>query len=146
MSTYAAGTTVPVDRTRGEIERVLKKYGADQFAYAEEPGRALIGFRMSGFVVRMALPLPAPPDPKRATAKAVKLCQQQTRQRWRCLLLIVKARLEAVASGVTSFEDTWLAHLVVPGTGLTVGERVLPQLQDAWRDGTTPTLLLGCSP
>lgn len=34
MTRYAANTSVPADRSRGEIERILARYGADSFAYA----------------------------------------------------------------------------------------------------------------
>jgi hypothetical protein len=30
--TYAVGTSVPVDRSKAEIERLLIRYGADHFA------------------------------------------------------------------------------------------------------------------
>jgi len=32
-SKYAEGTEVPIDRSKAEIERVLAKYGADEFVY-----------------------------------------------------------------------------------------------------------------
>lgn len=61
---FASDTTVPVEKTRAEIEKVLAKYGAEHFAYGTEPGLAVIGFRIpdafSGILlaVRMHLPLP----------------------------------------------------------------------------------------
>jgi hypothetical protein len=41
---YAARTTVPVDRTKAEIETTLTKYGADRFAYFVEPKGAVVIF------------------------------------------------------------------------------------------------------
>jgi hypothetical protein len=35
-------------------------------------------------------------------------------RRWRALLLMIKAKVEAVESGVVTFEDEWLAHFVLP--------------------------------
>ncbi len=60
---YASATEVPVERTRGEIERTLQRYGADQFLYGWESANAVIGFRMKGRMVRMVLPLPSQDDP-----------------------------------------------------------------------------------
>jgi hypothetical protein len=41
---YAADTKVPVERSRLEIERTLKRYGADRFAYFSETGRTIVMF------------------------------------------------------------------------------------------------------
>ena len=57
---YAKGTHVPADRSKAEIERILTRYGADQFIYGWEAARAMIGFRYSGKLVRFILPLPDP--------------------------------------------------------------------------------------
>lgn len=40
--------------------------------------------------------------------------EKATRQRWRALALVIKAKLEAVASGITEFEQEFLAHIVLP--------------------------------
>ena len=55
---YAAGTEVSTDRSKTEIEKTLARYGADQFMYGWETSRAMIGFRASGKMVRLSLPLP----------------------------------------------------------------------------------------
>lgn len=64
--TYAADTTVPVEKSRMEIEVLLKRYGADGLAYQsfETNGIHTIGFRIKDvstdtwLVVRMTLALP----------------------------------------------------------------------------------------
>lgn len=60
----------------------------------------------------------------------------------RSLCLCVKAKLEAVESGISSFESEFLAHFVVPG-GKTFGEIAIPQLEEARISGKLPQLLLG---
>ena len=55
---YASRTTVTVDRSKAEVEHILRRYGADQFLHGWETGRAIIGFRLKGYPVRMTLPLP----------------------------------------------------------------------------------------
>jgi hypothetical protein len=43
----------------------------------------------------------------------------------------VKAKLEAVESGITSFEDEFLAHVMLPNGG-TVSDLLRPQLAAAY--------------
>lgn len=43
----------------------------------------------------------------------------------------VKAKLEAVVSGVSTFETESLAHIVVLSTGKTIGECIIPQLDSS---------------
>jgi hypothetical protein len=54
---------------------------------------------------------------------------------------VIKAKLEAVAAGITTIEDEFLAHTVLPD-GSTFGEWAKPQLEEAYRLGSMPTHLL----
>ena len=45
---YASTTEVPADRSRGEIEKTLMRYGADQFMYGWNDQGAVIQFRANG--------------------------------------------------------------------------------------------------
>lgn len=60
------------------------------------------------------------------------------KQRWRALALIIKAKLEAVESGISEFDDEFLANIMLPD-GATVGEWFRPQLAEAYRIGSMPT-------
>jgi hypothetical protein len=115
---FAARTTVSVDQTRTEIERTLKRYGASSFAYFSEAGRAVIVFEAHERRIRFDLPLPPIKDGIDAATR--KTAEQVHRQRWRALLICIKAKLESVASGIESFETAFLAHVVLPD-GMTVG-------------------------
>ena len=149
---YAAGTDVTVDRSKAEIEHVLTRYGADAFMYGWEGTSALIGFRYSGKMVRFILPLPdrgsdefhlTPSGQRRRTADAAeKAYQQAVRQRWRALALIVKAKLEATETGITTFEEEFLSYIVLPDNS-TVGEYMLPQIESAYQNGEMPRMLPG---
>ena len=149
---YAKSTDVSADRSKAEIERILTRYGADQFMYGWEASQAVIGFRYSGKMVRFILPLPTresdefnltPSGQRRRTEDAAeKAYQQAVRQRWRALTLIVKAKLEATETGITSFEEEFLAHIVLPDNS-TVGEYLLPQIEDAYVNGEMPRMLPG---
>lgn len=148
---FAKTTEVPVERTRAEIEAVLAKYGADAFAYAVDGLRAQLGFRIGGRYYRFALTLP-PKDAKRFTALnrapytrspavAEQLWAQECRSIWRALLLVIKAKLEAVAVGISTLEDEFMAATVL-GDGSTMGETMKPQIEEHYRIGGPPRLML----
>jgi hypothetical protein len=61
------------------------------------------------------------------------------RRIWRVLALVIKAKLEAVDSGVVTFDEEFFAHFVLPD-GVTIAERLLPEL-DKILSGSTPRLL-----
>lgn len=76
----------------------------------------------------------------RAQRAAIDAREKAMRQRWRALALVVKAKLEAVESGITTFEDEFLAHIVLPD-GSTVGEFMVPQIELAYRTAVMPSVL-----
>lgn len=117
--TYASQTSVPVDRSKAEIERVLLRYGAEKFVSGWETGRAIIEFQWENRRVRFVLPLPVSKD-FRAQGKY----EQAVRSRWRALCLVLKAKLEAITSGITTFDDEFLAHLVIASNNQTVGDHL----------------------
>jgi hypothetical protein len=59
----------------------------------------------------------------RTADAAEKAWEQVTRQRWRALALVIKAKLEAVTSGISTFEAEFLANTMLPD-GRTVGDVV----------------------
>ena len=124
---YAETTKVPVSRSRDELERILARYGADAFGYGWDNGRAVVSFRAQQRYIRFAMEIP--------------LNAQEERQRWRALVLVVKAKLEAVESGITTFEDEFLAHVVLPDNR-TVSDWLGPQIEDAYTQGGMPKLLM----
>jgi len=135
---FAESTSVSPERTKAEIESTLRRYGCDQFLSGWAEGKAFIAFRSNGRNVRFVLTLPDPqdrrfrltPTGKRRGDAATNLeYEQSTRSRWRALLLVIKAKLESVQAGVEVFEEAFLAQIVVPGTGTTVGQVVIDQLK-----------------
>lgn len=128
MARFASKTKVPVTQSRAEIERSLERYGATAFAYAMQEGRATIMFEASGRRVRFVLPLP---DAK---------LEQAIRQKWRALLLCIKAKLESVESEIETFEDAFMSHIVMPD-GQTVGDHVGPKIAEAYLAGRMTPLL-----
>ena len=124
---YAEGTSVPVANSKAEIERILGRYGADQFMYGIKEGMALIMFRAHGRHVRFVLPL-------------AKTNEAEERRRWRCMTLVIKSKLEAVATGIVEFQDEFMAHIVMPD-GRTVSDHAKPMIETAYKSGQMHPLL-----
>lgn len=133
MSRFAATTSVSAERTRNEIETTLTRYGATAFAFYSSNGRAMIAFEADSRRILFELPLPVEIKDENKRAQA-------TRQRWRALLLVIKAKLEAVASKITTFEDEFMAHIVMPD-GKTVATHLRPRIAQAYDTGHMLPLL-----
>lgn len=151
MTRFAESTQVSAEKSRNEIERILANYGATGFFYSSEPGLALIGFKANARIVKMGLPLPSPDDFKyqprstwklRTQEQKMSAYDQEVRRRWRCLALAIKAKLEVVETGISTFEQEFLAH-VLTYDGRTVGEAIIPKLEESYKSGKNVPLLLG---
>lgn len=148
MAQYAQNTTVSSDRSLSEIKSTLMRYGADQFAVMESRDRASIAFVYEGRQVRFDLPLPSrdsteftrTPTGKTRTASAAQDAWEKAgRQRWRALTLVVKAKLEAVESGISTFDREFFSNLVLPG-GASVFDTVAPAIEQALVGNPAPLL------
>ncbi len=151
--TYAAGTDVPVIKTRLEIEELVRANGAEGFAFGEDGDRARIQFRLEQTVLRFDLVMPRLTEERfqkvnqgavgirpRSPAAAKAAWERACREHWRALLLTIKAKFAAVDASIVSFEDEFLAHVVLPD-GKTVSETVRPGLA-AIRSGRPVPILL----
>lgn len=132
---YAEKTSVAWERSRSEIEQHLSRHGADGFAYAQQGDRAVIGFTIKNRTVRVELALPGPKfgittpaGRTRTPSQASEARAQEVRRRWRSLALVIKAKLTAVADGISTVEREFLADVVLTD-GRTIGEAFRPQLE-----------------
>ena len=151
MTRYAESTGVPVEKTRIEIEKTLTRYGADAFFYGWDEKTARIQFRANGRHIRFDLPLPdktslelvtTPTGRTRTLLQIEAVIEAERRRRWRALLMIIKAKLEAVESGIVTFDDEFIYATVLPDN-TTVGEWLKPQLKLAYESGQVPKMLPG---
>lgn len=149
MPTYAKRTEVAPERSRSEIERTLQRYGATGFMYGWSEKGAVIGFMMQKKQYRITLRLPSVEEfqtnaigAKRPSAQMRSAFDQATRQRYRALALVIKAKLEAVESKISTVETEFLTWMVLPN-GQTVGQWMMPQLDDIYARGKMPPLLPG---
>ena len=152
MATYASSTDVSTDRSMAEIRRTLQRWGAEQLIWGEMSDRAMVGFIMCGRQVKIAVPMPdrnsrefthTPERNKlRTPAQRDSAYEQAVRQRWRALNLVIKAKLEAVEAGISTFDTEFLGHIVLPG-GQTVADAVRADVDHAYATNTIPALLPG---
>lgn len=138
MSKFAEGTEVTAERSKAEIERTLTRFGADQFMYGWRDTSAAIAFRAHGRHIRFLLPMPTDEDLRGSRSKDAK--ERETRRRWRALALCIKAKLESVATGIETFEESFMAHVVMPN-GQTLAEHAQPLIAKAYDTGQMPALL-----
>jgi hypothetical protein len=127
---YARRTKVPVDQTRMDIERLVKKYGAKGFASAWQDKSARVEFLCHNRHVRLTVAT----DNKTA---------QDEREQWRAMLLLVKAKLVAVDAKIATFEQAFVGDIVVPATGKTVWETAREPLRLAYETRKDVPLLGG---
>lgn len=156
---FAEGTDVPVERSRAELETLLMKHGATHTQFTRRPEGVQVLFAMRGRNVRQEIEnpdrakvaklkahmLPKIPNAEQRRRHETLIdsaYEAELRRRWRSMLLIVKAKLELVASGGSSFEVEFMAHTVLPN-GDTVAEAMLPKIEHAYKTNTMPPLMLG---
>jgi hypothetical protein len=131
MTRFAANTSVSVARTRQEVEQILTRYGATAFGFMATQGKAVILFEAQDRKIKITVPLPAGDSAKE---------QQEARQRWRALLLVIKAKLESVESGIETLEEAFFANIVMPD-GQTVYEKARQHVALAYSSGQVQPLL-----
>lgn len=139
---FAETTRVPVGQSKAELEKLVSKHRCSQFMSGTDydKGVARVQFKAHDRFVRFVIAMP-----KRSAMldrKAAEKFEQQERQRWRALLLVVKAKFECIETGIATFEEEFLAHIVMPNDR-TVAEMIMPQIESAYKTGTMPKMIEG---
>lgn len=150
---YAQGTSVPVEKTKAEIETLLRKRGCSKFGSLEDGPVAVVVFELNRKAIRFTMPLPKKEDfayrkekptwhrlYTRKPEEQYRLWEQACRQKWRSLLLGIKAKFSNVDSGIATFEEEFMGRIVMPD-GRTVAEHVLPRVEEAYLSGKAMPLL-----
>ncbi len=164
---YAAQTTVSADKTEQEMKALLKKHGADGRVIGEHGGRLVIEFGLHGRHIRFETRIPDLDDTRylhdegnykykeRPASLRRTMWEADERQRWRSLLLRIKARLEELADRAEMQDEepgtvdlgaltteVFTAQLVLPNNQ-TVLDWAAPQIDEAYRTKRMPPLLPG---
>lgn len=152
---YAEGTAVPVEKTVAEIVGMIRRNEGAQIAQLDEDQRYIIAFTMGSRQVRFTVGFESVDDERirwrktngaartlRTAAQIREAWEGHRRQRMRALMLVIKAKLESVASGVETFEQAFLAN-VVTSNGRTVHERISDDLAIEYQQGCVRPLMIG---
>lgn len=145
MGRYGKETTVTVDKSIAELMGVVRRYGAKDFGIFNNDGTAGVMFVLANLRIKMVVKMPMENETRVNKAgatmgrtQASQAHEKAIRQRWRALVLMVKAKLEAVESGIETVEEAFMPYLMLPN-GSTIGEVVLNQIGN----GTLPLLGMG---
>lgn len=139
---YGETTSVAFEKSIAEIIGAVRKAGAEQIGQFEGPDYYAVQFVIGDRLIRFHLPFPSldsipTHDARRKTLTAAhrmaKLGQAK-RQRGRALLLVIKAKLESVESGIETLEQAFLAHVVM-ADGKTVYERIAEPIALEYQSG-----------
>lgn len=146
---YGEKTEVSLDRSIGEIVALLRKAGADRIAQIEEPHRFTVQCFLRERMVRFQVRFPSDDEVGQmrgnrpaSLAEIAASRAQRIKQRGRALMLVVKAKLESVESEVETFEEAFLANVVM-SDGATLYERVREPIALEYQTGTPTVLMLG---
>lgn len=143
MRRYAQDTAVPIARSRGEIDKLLRAWGAtgiqwtDQFEHDRVTLRFIWPRGDARFTARFDLKLPTSDsfedsardkrNGKLLPAKLRKLLDSRGKHEHRVLALWIKAALNAVDAGIVQPEVLFLPF-IENAQGKTVAEATLPAL------------------
>lgn len=130
---YAYKTDVEVSKSRAEIEAQVSRAGAHQVlgGWDNHTRSGFVAFTLNGRQYRLDVP-------RKEYGSRDK--DQVDRERWRALLLIVKARLELVRAELSTVEQEFLPHLMLPN-GKPVAEVIMPAIEAMYQDGQMRPLL-----
>lgn len=144
---YAAATSVTVEKSQSEVQLILRKYGAKRFGTMEDENAAYLMFEYDQLMIQITVPLPKRSEFEKTETGRVRKSNQITdayeqaiKQRWRALVLAVKAKLEAVEIGISTLEKEFMAFVMMPD-GRQLGDHLIPNLKQIAADGKMPKML-----
>lgn len=157
MRRYAEDTSVPVARSRAEIERLLRDWRCDGIRWSDiySKGQSVLEFvwqraESEVYMARFEIALPSDDELREravdgrsgrfSEAKYGALQAARGKAEHRVLALWLKAALNAIDAGLVAAEAIFLPWLV-GRDGKTVAETALPRLQKLLAGGADRLLL-----
>jgi len=131
---YAKNTKVSIYQSQIDIQNLFRKYGAKKYAIDWENNNIL--FELHGHSGRIHVKSPNINDPEiqrtpsglLRTENAIKVeYEKRERQKWRVMLLFLKASFEAVENDVLTIDQALFSYLLLPNQK-TIAEQLLPNL------------------
>lgn len=143
---YAENTKVPLEQSIAEIITMVRKAGAESVGQMHERDKFVIVFALGERRMKFSVPLitnwEGPTRARNGVDIDVKAkIEQANRQKGRALMLVVKAKLESVESGVETFEQAFLANIML-ADAQTVYERMAEPIALEYRTGKVQPLML----
>jgi hypothetical protein len=148
-SKYIRGASLSCSALQAEIEQMLTGCGACHFRVVSERGKAAVAFSSGEHQFRLVLPNPAATDLPRAgvhdplqpdsRGQGSKTALDATRHSWRELSSLIRAKLEAVSAGIVTFDEEFLAYMLMPGGG-TVFQAASPAIASSYAAAGRPRL------
>lgn len=148
MNPYAAKTSVTVERSKTQIELLLKEFKASAVMMATSDERAMIVFTMAARNIKFVLPLPQIADFDGQWKR--EQYAQATRTRWRALYLALRAKLEMAAT-VLSLVFAWGRERgfiqTNPASDIKTPKKAkdAPEANRPWSDAERDAALAGAS-
>lgn len=115
---YAEGTSVTVDASRGEITGILAKHGVQRMGWMADTDRDELMFELGGGSYRLTMVKPTLEEIRKLYPNSYDPAARQAaewRRRWRANVLLLKAKLEFVASGDTTLDRELLPYRILKG-------------------------------
>jgi hypothetical protein len=147
---YASETKVPMNRTKDEIERTVRKAGATSFGTMQDAKLIVVAFVMKERTIRFSVRMPTFSDPNisrtstgrpRSVGGMADAFGQEERRLWRAILLVIRGKLESIETGIESLDEAFLPHVVM-ADGKTVAEHTIPMIRDAIAAGSMSSVPL----
>jgi hypothetical protein len=130
-----ANTTVPVEKTREDINDLLKKFGARgiQWTWLDNKNilRFLHEFEYEGVKHGIAYELTIPEMGTKTGRGYDQQFVRNDKQAYRLLFYVIKAKLTAVETGLETFENEFLSKIMYQlpnGSVQNVGDIILDQI------------------
>jgi len=153
---YASDTSVSVAKSRGEIEKLLRVWGANQMQWSDDfdGGKAMLRFIWehdgASYTARFTVDVPTKAEIEKESVHATsgrflqtkydKAMERRGMVEHRELALLLKAIFVAVDCGLITAEQVFMPFLE-GSDGMTVSERILPELANMLKRGGTKNLL-----
>jgi hypothetical protein len=124
-----------VEKSRKTIESTLRKFGGKKFlaGWDEDASSWTVMFQLGQHQVRFDLDMPerreakyTPTGRTRNPNRTESVLEDLEKQKWQALADLIKAKLQGIEAGVTTFEKEFMAYLVWPS-----GETVYQQMEPA---------------
>jgi hypothetical protein len=129
-----SGTNIRPEKTQADISRELIKYGIESIQHTQIERGFSVAFQavVEGSDKPLTIRIDMPYD--RSADHEDRVGWVEHRRLYRALYWYIKSMLEAWDSGVKTFAEVFLSHLVLPG-GRTVIQDLLPKYALALESG-----------